>query len=376
MMRALFLAVALACCMLPAATVAQQKPQVPAFHVDPTWPKQLPHNWILGQVNGMFVDKDDHIWVFQRAGALKPDELGLVLKPQRYDCCAPAPPILVFDQQGNVIKSWGGKGHGYPWFDSEHGIFIDGHGYVWLTGNGPGDGMVLKMTQDGKFVMKIGREGPPTGNLDPTIMGRPASVWVDDAANEVYVADGYVNRRVIVYDSNTGKFKRLWGAYGKKPSDLPQPPYVPNGPHPKQFGNPVHCVRIAEDGLVYVCDRSNDRYQVFHKDGTFVREVFIAPKTLYSVPGRDAGSVWDLQFWKTPGQPYFIEADGANDKLRVIDRKTGSILSEFGHQGRQVGEFHWLHSLAIDSRGNLYTGEVDTGNRIQRFLADEPLSGK
>lgn len=373
MTRRLALALTLALPLLAAGSAPPSPPPPPTYHVDPTWPKELPHQWLMGQVNGMFVDKQDRIWVFQRPGALTVDELGLVQKPQRAICCRPAPPVLVFDQEGNVVKSWGGPGHGYPWFKSEHGIFIDGRGYVWLTGNGPGDGMILKTTQDGKLVLKIGREGKATSNLDPTIMGSPASVWVDDAAHEVYVADGYVDRRVIVYDSDTGKFKRLWGAYGKRPSDAPQPTYDPSKPPPKQFSNPVHCVRIADDGLVYVCDRGNDRYQVFHKDGTFVREVFVAPQTLYSIPHHDNGSMWDLQFYPLPGQPYLVQADGANDRIRFIDRRSGKVLTEFGRQGRQVGQFHWLHSLVVDRHGNLYTGEVDNGNRIQRFLSDSPL---
>jgi hypothetical protein len=360
-MRRLFLLLAAltVAITLPASTLAQGA--APHYVVDTTWPKPLPNNWLLGQIGGMAVDKNDHIWVFQRPRSLTDDEKGVTLKPPRSQCCVPAPAVLEFDGAGNVLRSWGGPGAGYEWPANEHGITIDAEGYVWLTGNGDNDGQILKFTQDGKFLKQIGHEGPSEGSNSKTQMGRPASVTVDVPAHEVYVADGYKNRRVVVFDSVTGAYKRHWGAYGKPPNDDPLPPYDPNAPPLQGFRNPVHCVRIAQDGLVYVCDRAGDRYQVFHKDGTFVKEVFIKKETLGN------GSMWDLNFTQDPGQPYLLNADGENDEVRVLSRDTGAILSIFGRSGRQAGDFHWVHTSVTDSKGNLYTGEVDNAKRIQKF---------
>jgi DNA-binding beta-propeller fold protein YncE len=166
---------------------------------------------------------------------------------------------------------------------------------------------------------------------------------------------------VIVLDKDTGAFKRMWGAYGNPPRDDGPAKYDPAASPSPTFGNPVHCVIIAHDGLVYVCDRTNDRIQVFHKDGTFVREVRYLPDTLAS------GSVWDLDFWPKQQQTYLIQADGENNEVRILRRDTLAVVSKFGHQGRNAGEFHWVHVIAVDSKGNIYTGEVDTGKRLQRF---------
>jgi DNA-binding beta-propeller fold protein YncE len=334
----------------------------PKFEVDPFWPKTLPNNWIMGQASGVAVDGDDHIWVVQRPRTLTDDERAAELDPPRTKCCRSAPPVLEFDQQGNLLRSWGGPGPGYDWPQNEHGIYVDAKGFVWLAGNGENDGQILKFTKDGKFVLQIGRQGPQTNSLDKTRLGRPANVAVDIAANEVYVADGYQNHRIIVFDSETGAFKRMWGAYGEQPADEKLPPYDPAAAPSKQFKNPVHCVKLAHDGLVYVCDRTNDRIQVFRKDGTFVKEFFIEKAT------RANGSVWDLDLWPDQNETYLLNADGANNEVRTISRETGEILGAFGRNGRMAGEFHWVHNLAIDSKGNIFTTEVDTGKRAQKFL--------
>jgi DNA-binding beta-propeller fold protein YncE len=232
---------------------------------------------------------------------------------------------------------------------------------VWIGGKGNNDGHVLKFTQDGKFVMQIGKPGPQTGSDDTTRLGRPADIEVDPATNEIYVADGYGNHRIIVFDADTGAYKRHWGAYGKPPSDTKALAYNPTEPPSQQFANPVHCVKISKDGLVYVCDRSNDRIQVFRKDGTFVKEFFVARQTLQQ------GSVWDLDFWPDAKQTFLMNADGANNEVRTVVRETGDVVGTFGRNGRNAGEFHWIHNLAVDSKGNIYTTEVDTGKRAQKF---------
>ena len=334
---------------------------IPTFAVEASWPKPLPNNWILGQVGGISTDAQGHIWVFQRPRSLTDDEKAAALNPPRTKCCVPAPPVLEFDADGNLLRSWGGPGEGYQWFGNEHGIEVDDRGFVWLTGNAADDSQILKFTQDGKFVLQIGKIAPAKGSNDTTQLGRPAEVTVDKDANEVYVADGYGNRRVIVFDATTGAYKRHWGAYGKPPNDDKQSPYDPKAAVSQQFGNPVHCVKVANDGLVYVCDRTNNRIQVFKKDGTFVKEWFYEKNTLAN------GAVWDLVIWPDPKQTWLLSADGANNEIRVLKREDGSVVGSFGSNGRSAGQFHWIHTMAVDAKGNLYTGEVDTGKRIQKF---------
>jgi DNA-binding beta-propeller fold protein YncE len=344
-----------------AAKPAAAKDAPPQFKVDPFWPKPLPNNWIIGQASGVDVDPQDNVWIIHRYRRLEPDEKAAATNPPTSKCCIPAPPVLVFNPAGEVIKSWGGPGEGYEWPEMEHGMYIDPKGFVWLGGNGKTDGVVLKFTQDGKFVMQIGKNGPLTNSQDTTRLGQAADFVVDPEANEVYIADGYYNHRVIVFDSETGAFKRMWGAYGKPPTDE-KIKYDPAKPPSQQFGNPVHCVKLAKDGLLYVCDRTNNRIQVFKKDGTFVKEFIIEKNTLRS------GSMWNLAFSKDPGQKYLFNADGSNNEVRTLDRESGAVLSTFGQQGRNAGFFHWVHNLALDSKGNIYTTEVGTGERVQKFM--------
>ncbi len=338
----------------------------PDLRVDASWPKPLPHGWILGQVSGVATDADDHVWVLQRPGSLTDDERGATFKPPLSDCCAPAAPVLEFDADGNLLRSWGGPGSGYDWPQNEHGIHVDAAGFVWITGNGESDGQVLKFTRDGRFVMQIGKVGPQTGNLDTSRLGQAAGVEVDVPANEVYVADGYYNKRVIVFDATTGAYKRMWSAFGRPPTDADKPNLRRTAPPTAAqlaiFGNPVHCVRIARDGLVYVCDRLNNRVQVFHKDGTYVKQFSIAPDTAGN------GSAWDIALSRDPEQRYLFLADGRNDRIVTVSRDTGIVIRTSGRPGRYAGEFHWVHDLAIDSRGDIYAGEVDTGKRVQKFV--------
>jgi DNA-binding beta-propeller fold protein YncE len=372
----------------------------PRFEVDPFWPKPLPNHWILGQTIGVSVDAQDHVWIIHRAGSLEAGEVHATTNPPTAQCCAPAPPVLQFDQEGNLISSWGGPGQGYDWPDSNHGVTVDYKGYVWIGGNGTApaaaarggaagrgqpattvrtgqeqneeqssaaafandDSMVLKFTQAGKFLMQIGKPHQSKGSNDVENLRRPAKIFVDKKENEAYIADGYGNHRVIVYDADTGKYKRHWGAYGNKPSDANLGPYNPDAPPAQQFRNPVHCADLSVDRLLYVCDRANDRLQVFKPDGTFVKEQFYNKRTLGS------GSVWDIAFSKDPQQKYIYLADGENDRVHIIDRDSLQILTTFGEGGRQPGEFYGVHSIATDSKGNIYTTETYRGQRVQRFL--------
>jgi len=333
----------------------------PKFAVDPYWPKPLPGNWLLGQVAGIAVDKDDHIWIVHRPTTLVDDEKGALQNPPTTKCCTPAPPVLEFDVRGNLLRSWGGPGAGYDWPEGEHGIYVDADGSVWIAGNGNADHQILKFTADGKFLQQIGKRGDTGGSNSPTQLGRPAHMQIDTASGELYIADGYRNRRVLVLDARTGAYKRHWGAYGNRPSDDKLPAYAPGQPLSAQFGNPVHCVRLSHDGLVYVCDRANDRIQVFEKSGKYVKEFRVEPQTLQN------GAVWDLVLSEDAAQRYIFVADGANNQIIVLARETGAVLSTFGRAGRMAGEFKWVHNMAIDSSGNLYTAEVGTGRRTQKF---------
>jgi DNA-binding beta-propeller fold protein YncE len=352
---------ALAISLLPFAvnSSAQDPPQ---YQVDASWPKELPNNWIMGQVGGMAVDRHDHIWVLQRPSTDTPDELGASQTPPRSLCCLPTPPVLEFDVQGNLLQSWGGPGEGFDWPKTEHGIYVDQDDNVWIGGNALTDRHILKFTNNGYFLKQIGHpSADPPDSLRTDILGRPAGIEVDAQAREVYIADGYMNRRVIVFDSDTGAFKRLWGAYGNPPNDVDPGPYNPAAPPDQQFRNPVHCVHISKDGFVYVCDRTNDRMQVFTKQGKFVKEFSLRTQTL------GMGSVWQFAFSTDEHQKFLLINDGENNVIWTIRREDGAVVGQTGHNGRNAGQFHWVHQLVSDSQGNLYTGEVDTGKRIQKF---------
>jgi len=335
--------------------------EAPRFEVDPLWPKPLPNHWLIGSAIGVWVDEQDNVWIIHRdKGTLNDNERALELKTG--ECCLAAPPVLVFDPAGNLVRSWGGPGPGYEWPQSNHGIHVDYKGNVWIGGNGDKDSHLLKFTKEGKFLMQVGKMGTLKGSNDPENFGRVAKIWVDPKTNEAYVADGYRNKRVAVLDADTGKMKRFWGAYGNKPDDADLGKYDPAAPPPKQFRNPVHCVERSNDGFVYVCDRQADRIQVFNPDGTFVKEAFFAKNTLAS------GSAWDIAFSKDPQQRFIFLADGTNEKVRIVLRDTLQEITNFGDGGRQPGQFFGVHNLATDSKGNLYTAETYTGARVQRFL--------
>ncbi len=366
-------ACALTALVHPHANQLQASIQAPTFLVDPAWPKPLPNHWIVGAVAGVAVDRGDHVWITHRPSTLQPNETRSIWRA--------APPVLEFDQDGTLLSSWGGPGPGYEWPQLEHGIYLDAQDNVWLGAGGDKDAHVLKFTRQGAFLMQIGRQARGGGSNDTHNLGGAANMVVDSASNELYVADGYVNHRVIVFDASTGEYKRHWGAYGKRPDDeyfqragerLPSPfsgavqhedkpsQYDPAGPPPPQF-RIVHAVRISADGLVYVCDRTNDRIQVFRKDGTFVQEAFVAKDTFGS------GSVWDLGFSPDPEQRFAIVIDGTNQQVYILLRKSLEVVGAFGGAGHWAGQFYGAHNLAVDSKGNLFITETYEGKRVQKF---------
>ena len=325
---------------------------VPQFEVDPSWP-MLPNDWVLGSVASVDVDSRDHVWIYHRPRSV--DEA------QQANA---APAVLEFDPDGNFVQGWGGPGDGYEWPSNEHGIEVDDQDYVWLGGNGGGassDDMLLKFTRDGELVMQIGGRNTSGGNRDTDNLNRPAEAAVYRDTNEVFVADGYGNRRVIVFDAETGAYKRMWGAFDNEPidaSDEQSPSDAELGP--PQFGT-VHGIEVSNDGLVYVSDRDLNRIQVFSIDGDYQTQVFV---------NRDANanSVAGLAFSPDPAQQFVFVADLGNNHIHILDRETLDVLDSFGEQGLEPGQFGGVHHLAIDSQGNLYTAEAQEGRRAQKLV--------
>jgi DNA-binding beta-propeller fold protein YncE len=387
--------------VLEQSTDAQRRSQaqVPRFDVDPLWPKPLPNHWVLGSVTGVAVDGKDHIWIAHRgADSLGNNEKGAILSPPT-GCCVPAPQVLEFDQAGNLVGHWGGPGPGFEWPQSTGGITVDHKGNLWIAAAGqaepatpraqpaaspedggrptgtpaaagrgaapatprPQDAHLIKFSSAGQFLLQIGHAGKVDGSDSKTGLNRPAGVRVDPATNEVYVADGIGNHRVVVFDADSGAYKRHWGAYGGIPDDKSLGPYDPNAPAAKQFRT-VSCAAVSKDGLVYVCDRQNDRIQVFQKDGKFIREASVSKTTLGD------GSVWDIAFSHDPQQRFIYVADGHDKKVFVLQRDTLEVVTSFGDGGRLPGQFYGVGSIAVDSKGNVYTGETYEGKRVQKFV--------
>lgn len=341
---------------------------VPNFDWDPLFYQDLPNRWTTGQVGGISVDDRDHTWIAHRPASITPTIRTAALTPPAARCCTPAPPILEFDQNGRFVQAFGGPSDTYEWPTTEHGVYADHKGSVWVAGNGKGDNHILKFSSAGKFLMQIGRRNQSKGSGDTANVYGAAAMVVFPKTNELFVADGYTNRRIIVFDAETGAYKRHWGAYGKPPDDtykVPPRPQLIVGPPQLSFANPVHAVVVSNDGTVYVGDRSNNRIQVFKLDGTFVREVFVNRDTL-----QNEGTVHNFALSRDPQQRYLFVADGSNKVLMTLDRASLTLLSSFGGQsGHNARQFFHLHSLASqpDSKGNLYVGEVNEGQRFYRL---------
>jgi DNA-binding beta-propeller fold protein YncE len=359
MRRDTIAALLIACAMTSAMT--GQRSEAPAFKVDPAWPT-IPNNWQFGQVASVAIDAQDHVWVLQRPGTLTPAE-----KPRA------APPLLEFDPAGKFVQAWGGPGEGYEWPNSEHGVYVDPKGFVWIGGNGDNDHQILKFTKAGKFVMQIGRAGKSTGNADTRNLNQPADTFVYAKTNELFVADGYGNRRVIVFDADTGAFKRMWGAFGNMPTDgapdLSQADIGADGS--PQFIQPVHAARVSNDGLVYVSDRGGKRVQVFTIDGKFLSQVFIGRDCKAPDCGNGTTAA-RTAFSPDAAQRFLFVGNRSQAKVMVFDRKTLALLDSFGRWGSAPGEFGTLHHMAADSKGNLYVTEVTPlkpeNRRIQKFV--------
>jgi NHL repeat len=356
--------------LLTAVVIAQ----APTLKVDPLWPQPLGNHWIMGSVTGVAVDAQNHIWVTQRGiDSLQNNEKGPTLTPWASECCFPAPQVLEFDQSGKLLNHWGGPGQGYTWPQNPAGIAIDTKGNVWIAAAGPPppppgrggraargragrgrgaepagpppptDAQVLEFSPTGQFKMAIGMAGMTSGGN--AMLDKPAQVAVDSAANEVFVADGYGDHhRVAVFDANTGAYKRQITANGAEP-----------------FGV-VSCVKLSKDGMVYVCDRDNSRVQVFQKNGTFVKQ------TIVSTTAKGPGGAWDVAFSSDPQEQYLYVADGQDKEVLILNRSTLAKVGSFGQGGRLPGEFYAVGSVAVDSNGNVYTGENSEGKRVQKWM--------
>jgi hypothetical protein len=343
--------------------LAQSDLQAPRFSVDPAWPT-LPDGWVLGEVTSVSVDRNDNIWVLHVPQSIPED--------QRANA---APPVLEFDTSGKLLASWGGPDSGVEWVGREHGIFVDANDFVWIGGragwpraNPPGnsDDMVMKYTMAGDFVMQIGHRGQSKGNLDTENVHQATDVFVDTDANEIYVADGYGNNRVIVFDSETGAFKRMWGAFGNPPPDtfeanvpVPQEQTTPEGP--PDFGLP-HSIKVSNDGIVYVADRINNRIQMFTRDGKYLRQVRVTNEGSDVVPV-PAG----FAFSPDPDQQFLYVVDSGPMRVVIFDRKNMTQIGVVGMKGADPGEFDIVHHMAVDSKGNLYTAEIVNNRRAQKF---------
>ena len=372
-----------------AQAAAKAVDEIPTFKYDPDWPKPLPNAWVTGQVGGVFMEKNDHLWVAQRPATTTGITERYVLT-EGGSCCSPPPPIIEYDPEGNMVQAWGPihiqdpqtkkqallpkqVSGPYPedmWPVSEHAVYVDYKNNVWVVSNAA-PSQVVKMTRDGKFIMRIGKEQAKSSNDKENLAG-PTGVYVDPKANEVFISDGYQNRRVVVFDADTGKYKRHWGAYGKRPPDGPQQSGIESVDPVKQKEQfaVTHCIVAGNDGLLYVCDRANSRIQVFKKDGTYVREAFIQPRE------KGLGTLCGLAFSSDPEQRFIYIANPADKNIIIVRHSDLKVLGTFGVGGREGGRFMEVHSLAVDSHGNIYTGETTGNNRVQRFLFTgmKPLS--
>jgi sugar lactone lactonase YvrE len=351
----------------PAATggageAVADETSVPTFVVDPSWPREMPNLWIMGAVTSVFVDEQDHVWVTHLPETLTPEETAVIQDPPIGDCCVPAPVVVEFDAEGNVVQGWGDPAtqdvSEFP--RNAHGLFIDHNGNVWIGTYR--HHRVMKFTRDGQPMMTIGEYDENGGSNDTRLLGGPAGMWVDPDTNEIYIADGYRNRRVIVFDADTGEYRRHWGAYGETPDDdYDFGDRDPGAEPPAQFST-VHGLTGSNDGLIYVADRRGNRIQVFEHDGTFVAERLVEPDT------RASGSAFVIALSPDEQQRWLYLADGTNHKVWILERDGLEIVGEFGRGGRQVGQFLRPHGMGIDSRGNLYVGEASTGRRVQKFV--------
>ena len=344
----------------------------------------------MQQIVDIYVDKEDHVWVLNRASDARPDELGAATTPRRTECCIVGPEVVEFDTDGSVLRAWGGKDYVPGWPGRLQTIGVDRDENVWISGTTPGDS-IIKFTKDGKFLWDFGHRGPkvPASEVkqdnQQTAIFPPgiAAFEFDEDARELYIPDGFLNKRVLVYDMDTGAFKRGWGGHGMPLSEIandPIPGYKWTGgppPEEKNFVPDLHFVEFSKEGLVYIGERGQNRIEVFTKQGKFIREFYVSPNTpsrgevcggLYHEKLPPCGTTYKLAFSRDPQQKYLYVADGTNDKVWILDRDSGKTLGGFGRNGTYAGQFHWINAIAMDSKGNIYTGEVEENKRIQKFV--------
>jgi hypothetical protein len=331
----------------PATSASHRSLNLPEFEVDKAWPK-VPPQWKLGDASSFAIDAKDNVWLLHRPRTVK------------VGAGTAAPPVVVFDSAGAFVKAWGAEDAGTQWPEREHGIHVDAKGFVWITGNNcptngiaglkpVNDDQILKLTGDGKVAMRIGESNGSKGNADTRNVHRAADVWVHPPTNELYVADGYGNRRVIVFDAETGAFKRMWGAFGNRPVDADScevvtPKAFPPGQGPPNFSI-VHALRVANDGMVYVADRENRRVQAFTPNGTFVKQLV---KT-------DTQFARNLALSHDPVQQFLYVGNGMD--IAIVDRRSMEIVGTIKVPGMIGGGHH----IAVDSKGNLYIAGTAAG---------------
>jgi hypothetical protein len=377
-----------ACFLLLAAQAASGQ-EAPSYQVDPFWPKQLPNKWSMQQIVDISIGPDDHIWVLNRRDDARPDETGADRTPPRQECCRLGPEVLEFDPEGNVVRAWGGPGYHAAWPIRLQTLTVDGQSNVWISGARPGDSIV-KFSGDGEFLWDFGHRGPRIDRNVVTQNNQRTDMLVagigafdfDEDAREIYIADGFINKRILVYDMDTAEFKRGWGGKGQPLAAVdndPTPPYDVSGPPPDQedFAPTIHCVHISHDKLVYACERGSNRIQVFTTSGEFVESLWVHPSTqargpgcggIWSTTDPPCGTVYNLAFSADPEQRFIFVADGTNNIVWILERDSGETVGSFGGNGRYAGQLHWIDSIAVDSKGNVYTGEVEDGKRIQKFV--------
>ena len=362
--------------LMQRAQAIEASEPVPTFAVDTNWP-QIPNGWTLGLVSTISIDRHDNVWIIHRPSEVPASKTA-------------APPVIELGVDGKLIRAWGGPGAGYDWPIYEHNIFVDAKDNVYISGSSPNgtptassDDMILKFTADGKFLKQFGGRSVSKGSTDLKAVNKPGDLYVWPKTNELFVADGYGNRRVIVLDADTLSYKRMWGAFGRPPVDdassggpgmLGGPfgqnrnegggtakPLDVTGDGPDRFGSPVHSVVVSNDGIVYVADRSNRRVQLFSPQGKYLTQMFL------NRAGPRSASASGLAFSPDPAQKFLYIADYGNSHIAIVDRKALTVLYQFGQRGKEPGNFQGVHHIAVDSKGNLYAAEVAPGARAQRF---------
>lgn len=347
---------------------------------------KLPDDMAVGRGRGLDISPDGHIWMAHSTEAIESQQEGRILlgldgpNPDGFECCSAAPPILEFDAEGNFVQGWGGPSDEYDWPRGIHGLHFDHTGHIWIAGEDPRDAMILKFTRDGEFVMQIGQAQreevlemreqlgwsypAETTSGDTTNVGRAADMRVHGPTNELFVADGYGNHRVAVFDAATGEYKRHWGAYGDPDPDdsIPQPDsgQFGVGESANQFHVP-HDIAVSDDGMVYVADRGHNRIQVFTGEGEYLEEVFISRSSRAG-----ASSVGTLDFSADPEQGYLYVGDAGNGRVRVLDRQTFEEVGQYGRLGYAPGQFMYIHQLRVGPDGAFYVMDIRTGT-VSKF---------